>query len=459
VKIPFEDAAAATQAQVLEIDRAPHRLEIVTDSRTMSPGQTFVALHGERFDGNAYVREAIEKGAAAVVIDDPEALVSGVTALLVKDTLEAYLALAATARSRFRGRVLAITGSAGKTTTKSFAAALLAAQYGDRVIASPANENNEIGVSKFLLAADEERHDVLVVEMGARHYGDIETLVRAARPDLAILTNVGDAHLEIMGSRQRLEATKWGVFSTGARAILNARDVASIGRAPSLAEPPHWFFACEPGENVPMYGRVTALINSSRWIEIDGEREQAHAIRARVPGSHNRANLAAAIAASVEYGVEPDRIVAAVPLLELPRGRYERIALPTGVMLIYDAYNANAAGMIAALDAFAAESARRRIALLGSMAELGEGAADLHRRVGGHAAETNVDVMLVGGEFAGDLAAGARTAGLPSECIVPFLSNEQAASWVREHARAGDAVLLKGSRKYRLEEIVEELRR
>ncbi|HEX8805332.1 MAG TPA: Mur ligase family protein, partial [Candidatus Aquilonibacter sp.] len=296
-------------------------------------------------------------------------------------------------------------------------------------------------------------------EMGARHYGDIETLVRAARPDLAILTNIGDAHLEIMGSRERLEDTKWAIFATGARAILNAGDVASIRRAPALASPAHWFFAAEPGVDVPMHGRVTALAGAQRWLEIDGDRDTSYDVDVRVPGAHNRANMAAAIAAAVEYGIEPRAIVRALPEIELPRGRYERIALPSSVVLIYDAYNANEAGMMAALDAFAAESAPRHIVLLASMAELGEGAADSHRRVGGHAAATKVDVMLVGGEFAGELALGAQRAGLPSERIVPFVTNEQAARWVRTNARAGDAVLLKGSRKYKLEEIVEELRR
>jgi UDP-N-acetylmuramoyl-tripeptide--D-alanyl-D-alanine ligase len=459
MKLPLSDAVAATGATLVEPERAPQLLEIATDTRTLLPGQTFLALRGGNFDGHAYVGEAIAKGAAAIVVDRADACVPGVTALKVKNTLEAYLALAGLARSRFGGRVLAITGSAGKTSTKTFAAQLLATRYHERVLASPANENNEIGVSKLLLAADDDAHDVLVIEMGARHYGDIATLVRAARPDLAILTNVGDAHLEIMGSPERLEATKWSVFSTGARAILNARDVASIRLAPLLDAPPHWCFAGDPADNVPIYGRVSALLGSRCWIEIDGERERSHAIDVRVPGAHNRANVAAAIAAAVEYGVAPEQIVQAIPQLELPHGRYERIALSDGIMLIYDAYNANAAGMIAALDAFSHETATRRIALLGSMAELGEAAADLHRRVGGHAAMTNVDVLLVGGEFASELALGARSAGLPSERIVPFVTNDQAALWVRDHARAGDAVLLKGSRKYKLEEIVEELRR
>jgi len=459
MKLTFDESVTETGAQVLDGDAAPAQVDVVTDTRAIAPGQTFLALRGEHFDGHEYTRQAVERGAKMLIVEDPDAAVPGTTTLIVQSTLRAYLDLGGAARTQFRGRVLAITGSAGKTTTKAFAAQLLAVRYGDRILASAANENNEIGVSKLLLAADNEKHDLLILEMGARHFGDIETLARAARPDLGILTNVGDAHLEIMGSRERLELTKWGLFSTGARAILNARDVTSIRRAPSLAKPSHWFFAGEVGGDIPMHGRVSAISGSQHWLEIDGDRDDAYTIDARVPGLHNRANLAAAIAAAREHGIEPKQIVAAIPQIELPHGRYERIALESGVVLIYDAYNANAAGMMAALDAFAAESAPRHIALLASMAELGEGAADLHRRVGGHAAATKVDVILVGGEFAGELALGARSAGLPSERIVPFMTNEEAAKWVRDHARAGDAVLLKGSRKYKLEEIVEELRR
>jgi UDP-N-acetylmuramoyl-tripeptide--D-alanyl-D-alanine ligase len=459
VKLRFAEAVVATDAQVFESAAAPAEIDITTDTRTITPGQTFLALHGEHFDGNVFAREAVKRGATLLIVDDAKAVVPGTAALVVQDTLQAYLALASAARAKFRGRVLAITGSTGKTTTKAFVAQLLGLRYGSRILVPPANENNEVGVSKLLLNLDNDEHDVVIVEMGARHYGDIATLVQAARPDLAILTNIGDAHLEIMGSRERLEETKWAIFATGARAILNAGDVASIRRAPSLAAPAHWFFSVEPGGEIPMHARVSALSGGRQWTEIDGDRDTSYNVDIRVPGAHNRANMAAALAAAVEYGVEPRQIVRALPEIELPRGRYERIVLPSGVVLIYDAYNANAAGMMAALDTFAAEAAPRRIALLASMAELGEGAADLHRRVGGHAAATNVDVMLVGGEFAGELALGARTAGLPSERIVPFRSNEQAAHWVRMNARAGDAVLLKGSRKYKLEEIVEELRR
>ncbi len=458
--LPFEVAVDATRAQVFDIECAPKEVHVVTDTRAISPGDTFLALRGERFDGHAYVDEAIAKGAVAVVLDNAKARPAGIATLLVADTLTAYMALAGAARSRFRGRVLAITGSAGKTTTKFFAAQLLALHYGTRVLASPANENNEIGVSKLLLNANNQKHDVLVVEMGARRFGDIAALVEIARPHVGVLTNVGDAHLEIMGSRERLEETKWSIFGSGALAVINARDIASMTRAPGLAHRPHWFFAGNERSEIPTSGRVTAICGTQLVdIDIDSEIDRSIDVEIRVPGAHNRENLAAAAAAALELDVDLDAIASSIPDLSMPEGRYERMQLRNGVTLIYDAYNANAAGMIAALDTFEHEDARRRIALLASMAELGEAASELHLRVGAHAAETHVDVMLVGGEFAGELVAGAVRAGLSSERIVPFASNAQAAQWVRKNARAGDAVLLKGSRKYHLEEIVEELRK
>lgn len=457
MKLSFDAAVQATDAIVRNADRAPAEMRVTTDTRAIERGDLFVALRGERFNGHDYLGEAVAKGASALVVSE-ERGDQGVATLVVDDTLRAYMALGGAARRRFTGKVLAITGSAGKTTTKVLAAQLLALKYATRVLASPANENNEIGVSKLLLRANSGEHDVLVVEMGARHYGDIVPLVEIAQPNVALLTNVGDAHLEIMGSRERLEETKWGIFLSGASAIVNASDTASIRRAPSLGRPAHWFFEADDGAQIPMHHRVTAMLGNSVIVDIEADRDRKVSTDVRLPGRHNRANLAAAVAASIEFGVRLDDIARAIPDLTLPSGRYERIALSSGVVLIYDAYNANAAGMMAALDTFATEATGRRIALLASMAELGEEAASLHEQVGRHAARTNVDVMLVGGEFAAQLASGAVREGFSSQRIVPFLTNAQAAQWVRDNARSGDAVLLKGSRRYRLEEIVEELR-
>jgi UDP-N-acetylmuramoyl-tripeptide--D-alanyl-D-alanine ligase len=454
MKLPLEEAIGATAATLVDGEAAPAALRVSTDTRTIEPGDAFLALHGERFDGHDFVDEAVRRGASMLIVDRPEARVAGTATMLVEETRLAYMALAGVARELFHGRVVGITGSAGKTTTKAFLAQLLATPYRDRVLSTPGNENNEIGVSKLLLNASNVAHDVLVVEMGARHYDDIAALVEIVRPQLGILTNVGDAHLEVMGSRERLEETKWALFSQGARAILNAADAASRRRASRLAQRPRWFAAERAALEVEP---LTAFDGDRRLIHRTGGKSSEHAVNVRVPGLHNRANLAAALAAALELGVSFEQLLPAIPEVRLPEGRYDRISVKGGVHLIYDAYNANTTGMIAALDAFALETASRRIAVLASMAELGPASKALHESVGAHAAG-KVDVLLVRGEYATDLARGAQRGGLTERQIVRIGTNAQAARWLREHARPDDLVLLKGSRKYKLEEIVEELR-
>lgn len=443
-------AALAIAQRVVDEDRFPERLRVVTDTRTLASGDTFLALRGEHFDGHAFVREAVAKGAAAIVVQDETALVSGVPAMIVPDTRRAYMSLAAAAREHFHGQVVAITGSAGKTTTKHLLRQLLGAHFGTQhVLATSENENNELGVSKLLLAAHSD-HRVLVVEMGARREGEIADLVRIARPHVGVLTNIGEAHLEFFGSHEVLARTKWGLFSQGAQALLNARDESSVLRAAALQVPPLWF-----GSGDPLVPGV--------WVKQDalrlsyGEHPDSYPISVPFPGRHNHANLAAALAAAIVLGVPTDELIAAIPSLDLPAGRYQSVALAGGARVIYDAYNASASGMIAALEAFACENAERRFAVLSSMAELGDAAPALHERVGAHAAGANLAMLLVGGDYAASLMAGAVAAGFPSDRVVPFTNNEQAAQWLRKHAGPKDAVLLKGSRRYRMEEILELL--
>ncbi|MGA8097994.1 MAG: UDP-N-acetylmuramoyl-tripeptide--D-alanyl-D-alanine ligase [Candidatus Cybelea sp.] len=456
MRLPIDLAVETTNAAIFDPQIAPATLRASTDTRTIEPGDTFVALHGERFDGHDFAAEAVRRGATMLVLDRLNARAPGIAVMLVADTKAAYMALAGAARSCFRGRVIAITGSTGKTTTKSLLTQFLAVKYRDRVLAAPENENNEIGVSKLLLNASSEAHDVLVIEMGARHYGDVAALVEIARPQLGILTNIGEAHLEIMGSRERLEATKWGLFSGGARAILNAADEVVRERARSLDAPAHWFGVGPALDACPELEPLTAIAGD-RLVHRNKGRIAEYPIDVRLPGLHNRANLAAAIAGALELEVPLERLLDEIPKLRLPQGRYDRIAAEGGIHFIYDAYNANASGMIAALDAFASEAASRRIAVLASMAELGAESQTLHERVGAHAA-SKVDVLLVRGEHATDLARGAKRGGLKSRQIVFVETNARAARWLREHVRPDDVVLLKGSRKYKLEEIVEELR-
>lgn len=449
--LTLERAAAATAAGVRNPAAFPTHLRIATDTRALRQGDVFLALRGERFDGHDFIGEALHRGAGALVVDDASVVPDGTAALVVRDTKRAYMDLAAAARMLFPGRVIAITGSAGKTTTKHLLAQLLAAHFGaQRVLASPANENNEIGVSKLLLSCTQQIA-VLVVEMGARHEGDIAELVQIAHPHVGILTNIGEAHLEIFGSRENLARTKWGLFAHGAQAVLNAGDAESNARAATLSAPPVWF-----GLGAPQAAGI--------WLGEDGVLRVTAGARAhevpvdvRLPGRHNLENLAAALAGAVTLGVPAAELVRAVPSLALPEGRYQTIAQAGKPRLIYDAYNANTSGMVAALDAFAAEQAARRIAVLASMAELGSDAPAMHERVGAHAARIGVDMLLVGGEYAQSMAQGALASGFSRERIVAFADNTHAAAWLRENAHAGDAVLFKGSRKYKMEEIIQEL--
>jgi UDP-N-acetylmuramoyl-tripeptide--D-alanyl-D-alanine ligase len=434
----------------------PDRLRISTDSRTIAAGETFVALRGPNFDGHAHVADAFARGAAGAVVDTASALPAGAAGVVVANTMTALMELAAAARDESRARIVAVSGSTGKTTTKALLHQLVQAVLDRDAIATPANENNEIGVAKTLLAL-EPQTPFAIVEMGCRHFGDLIPLVAMACPEIGVLTNIGDAHLEIMGSRERLIETKFGLFARGARAVLNALDADSRARAAHLGVEPVWFAAPAasgaPGIEGPLLtvdasGTIAARSNGETAVVTSGF---------ALPGAHNRANFAAAAAAAWLLGAGLDDVASAAAGLTLPAGRYERSRIGD-LEIIFDAYNASMSGTIATLDAFARETGARRIAVLGSMAELGDDAPLMHRRVGAAAARAGLDTLLVGGDFADELAAGAREAGFARDRVVRFDGNGEAVSWLRAHAVAGDVVLLKASRRYRLEEIVDGLR-
>ena len=453
MRLPTNDALAALGGTVVNRDRLPGTIAVSTDTRAIRPSETFLALRGERFDGHAFVAAAAANGASAAIVDDAAALPEGLAGIVVADTLAAYLALATLARARLRGTVVAISGSTGKTTTKAFLRQAFEAA-GHAAAATPESENNEIGVAKFLLALDDADPRVAIVEMGARKYRDLEPLIAAARPDVAVLTNVGEAHLEIVGGRERLADTKWGLFDAGAQAVLGLADTVSRERASGLASAPVWFGI---DAERPEGDARAVVVRHDDVLAIEAGVVRALPMHVDVPGDHNRRNLAAALAAVWAAGVDPAAVTAAKPQFALPDGRYERVRTPGGPDVIYDAYNASMSGALATLAAFARERAGRRIAVLGSMAELGAEAPEMHERVGAAAAAA-ADIVLVGGDHAGSLAAGALGAGIAPASLVTYASNDEAIAWLRAHAHAGDLVLLKGSRMYRMEQIVAGLR-
>jgi UDP-N-acetylmuramoyl-tripeptide--D-alanyl-D-alanine ligase len=450
MRLPTNAALAALGGVVVNRDRLPGTIAVSTDTRAIRPSETFLALRGEHFDGHRFVANAVASGASAVIVDDASALPDGQAGIIVADTLAAYLALGGLARDRLRGPVIAISGSTGKTTTKTFAVRALEAA-GRPVIATPENENNEIGVAKFLLSLDDGDERVAIVEFGARKYRDLDPLVRAARPDIGVLTNIGEAHLAIMGSRERLAETKWGLFGGGARAVLNLADDVSRAMASALSEPPVWFGI---DAERPAEGTRAVIVRVDDVLAIERGEIRALPLHVDVPGDYNRRNLAAALAAAWLAGADPAAVTGAAPHFDLPHGRYERMRIAGGPTIIFDAYNASMSGAQATLAAFARERVPgRRIVVLGSMAELGDESALMHQRVGA-AAAASADIVLVGGDFAASLAVGTQAMGLAPDALITYQTNEEAIAWLREHARPDDFVLLKGSRMYRMEQIV-----
>ncbi len=456
MKLDAQAAVAATQAVVAAGAALPPSFGVSTDTRSLMPGDAFVALRGERFDGHDFAGEAVARGAGVLIVEEASGAPAGIAALVVADTKAAYVALGALARRALRARIIAVTGSTGKTTTRTFLAQILAGIAPGKVAASAANENNEIGVAKSLLAIEPDAA-YAVLELGARHYGEIAPLVRAVAPHVALLTNIGDAHLEIMGSQERLAETKWGIFSTGAAAVLNAADATSRAWADKLPAPPTWFSLDDEADGCALSGPLVTLRGRERLVVRGAADAREYACEVTVAGDHNRRNAVAAVATALALGVPASAAAATLGELTLPQGRYERIVL-SDCEAIYDAYNASMSGTLATLQSFAAEPATRRIAVLASMAELGADAPAMHARVGAAAAHACLEALLVGGDFATDLARGARGAGYDAARIVPFADNAAAADWLRRNVRPGDLVLFKGSRRYRLEDVVADLR-
>jgi UDP-N-acetylmuramoyl-tripeptide--D-alanyl-D-alanine ligase len=450
MRLATREAIEAIHATATGESAFPESLLVQTDTRAIERGATFLALRGERFDGHAYVEEAFVRGAACAIVDDASVVAPGRAALVVPDTLKAYLALARLARERVKGTVVAVTGSTGKTTTKQFLLALLRGA-GVPVTATPENENNEVGVSKFLCGLEDGDARVAIVEMGARKYRDLDVLVEAARPDVGVLTNVGEAHLEIMGSRERIAETKWAVPAGARRAVLNLDDAVSSARADGLAAPPLWYGI--DGERPPHGQRAVVIEPDAVWTIAEDGATETHHIAIGFPGDHNRRNLAGAFAAALLCNATADALADAVRGLALPHGRYEVVELPDGVRLIFDAYNASLSGTLVTLATFGREEAERRIAVLGSMAELGDEAPTMHRKIG-EIAGTRADVVLAGGRYAEDTASGVESQG---GAVVRYASNDEAIAWLRANVRRGDAILLKGSRMYKMEQIAEAL--
>jgi UDP-N-acetylmuramoyl-tripeptide--D-alanyl-D-alanine ligase len=426
------------------------------DSRTLAPGALFVALSGAR-DGEAFVGHAVARGAAGVLVSRPPAgTPPSVAVLVVPDTLAALQALGREVRRLSGARVVAITGSAGKTTTKEITADLLAARY--RVFRSHGNLNNHIGLPLSLIELGS-APEIAVVELGMNHAGEIRRLVELAEPDVRVWTNVGDAHLGYFGSREAIAEAKAEILdwpTPGMVVVANADD-GLVMRHVGQSRAGLLTFGADERATVRIADVVDRGLDGTeaRFVTPRGSIDVLLAL----PGRVQLSNAAAAVAVALHFEVPLAAIASRLASVRPVARRGGQIALPNGIRLIDDSYNASPGATAAMLEALGRTPAPgRRVAVLGEMLELGALAREQHETCGRLAARHAVDVLVVvGGAAADGLVAGAVAAGMPADRIHRFADAASAADAVAALLEPGDVVLVKGSRATRTDLVADRL--
>lgn len=423
------------------------------DSRTIRPGELFFAVRGERLDGHDFIAAAIERGAVGSVVARarvaslPDAVLAH-PLLLTEDPLLALQTLAAHVRRQWGHTVVAITGSAGKTTTKEAVAAALGTKF--NVLKSQGNLNNAFGLPLQLLRL-EPQHDYAVVEMGMNHTGEVAALARIAAPDWGVVTNVGNAHVENFPDGQagiaRAKFELIAALPANGVAFLNSDDayVSQFGRD-FRGRVVHF------GHGPLANPRILSVQEDSAGLHVvfrAGEREGK--LTLQLLGAHNALNAISGIAVALEAGVDLDAAAAALASLS-PGDKRGQIIELAGATILNDSYNSNPEALQSMIRTLAARPASRRILVAGEMLELGEHAPALHTKCGRAAAEAAIHVVIGVRGNAEHLAAAACAGGVTSV----FLPDAEAAGhWLATNLRPGDVVLVKGSRGVRLERAIE----
>jgi UDP-N-acetylmuramoyl-tripeptide--D-alanyl-D-alanine ligase len=438
IELGGREIAAAIGAEVVAEGREEFPQRATIDSREAAPGDLFFGLAGESTDGGAFAAAALGAGAWGVVVDQTHAAgPEGGWVFAVEDPLRALGLLAREWRRQLGARVVGITGSVGKTSVKDIGRAL----YTGRVHASRENFNTEIGLPLTVLAAPAGT-DVLVLEMAMRGSGQIAELAEIAEPDVAVITNVGPVHVELLGSVEAIAEAKAEVL---AHLPEHGTAVVPVERGhlePHLDHAPRILHFGEGGE-VRASGRRVEEGVTEALVETPAGSARFHF---PFTETHNLDNALAAIAAGTAIGIPLVEMADRAPDIGFSRLRGERLELDDGIVLVNDCYNANPVSMRAALDHLATLEANRRIAVLGEMAELGPGAPGYHRDIGEHARAQSIDLLLGVGAAARDYQ--------PDELVA---TPEDAAELLAAQLVPGDAILVKGSRSAGLEAVAEGL--
>ena len=420
---------------------------VVTDSRKIVPGCLFVPLRGEKVDGHIFLRQAVESGAMLVLTASAEAA-EGLPYIPVDDTKAALRTIAHAYLEDIGCKVVSVTGSVGKTSTKETIASVLSQKY--KVKKTPGNFNNDLGLP-FSIFTLEEGDEIAVLEMGINHFGEMDVLASIAPPDLSVITNIGECHLEFLGDRDGVLRAKTEVFrhlKEGAGVILNGDDDKLRTIREVNGKAPVFYGIDDPAEiyadNIEYLGMEAARC----VIHLP---EESFAVRIPYPGKHMVMNALAAAACGTYFGLAPFEIRRGIEALTLPGGRFRTIS-DNGVTVIDDCYNANPMSMKASLRVLGAAEGRR-IAILGGMGELGPDEAVYHAEVGTFAAGAGIDLLITAGSLAQEISDAAGKAD-PKLARIHFPDNEALIAALPQIIRKGDAVLVKASHAMHFEEVV-----
>jgi len=417
------------------------------DTRDIQPGDLYVALKGERFDGHQFIAEANQSGAVAALVSNVVSL--DVPQVQVADTRIALGQLAAHWRQQFTGKVVGITGSNGKTSVKEMVSKILSEHVGaSAVLATKGNFNNEIGLPMTLLGLTD-RHQFAVIEMGANHVGEIDYLTNITKPDVALVNNAGLAHLEGFGSIENIAKAKAEIYNG-----LPDDGIAVVNKDDRFT--PFWLDYCAQkktitfsmrDENADVYAKRVA----GNHYQIVTETAQAD-LMLSIPGEHNVMNALAATAITSSLGLSLAAITASLSTFENIQGRLSVKRSDAGFQVIDDSYNANPFSVAAAIDVLAAERGDgNAVLVLGDMAELGKEAAKLHSEMGDKARSAGIDALYATGQLSGNAVDAFGDNGFY------FKNKNELIKALNKDLTADDVVLVKGSRSAAMEEVVERI--
>lgn len=449
LELNLQEIVKATKGALLKEADVKEIKAVSTDTRKIEEGTMFIALKGENFNGNNYVLDAFNKGAKIAIVDevkcDLNELKEDVALIKVQNTGRALMDLAKFYREKLGLKVVGITGSAGKTSTKDLVAAVLSDKY--KVFKTKGNFNNEIGLPLMILELDS-TYDVAILEMGMRGLGQIKELAEIASPDLGIITNIGISHIEILKTRENILKAKMEIatfFDKNNTLVVCGND-DFLG---ALPEAEYKIVKTGVGENFEIGAKNIALEElSSKFTVYDGEKEEEFSLD--MPGEHNISNLMLGIAIAKELGVSFEEMKRGLKNIEATSMRLELIK-KDGFSILNDCYNSSPVAVKSAIDVMKNIEGKRRIAVLGTMRELGHKSEEAHEEIGKYAKENGIEKVLCFGDFSENIKEG-----YGEGCTV-YENKEELIKDLLNIICDGDIILVKASRSLKFEEITKAL--